>query len=146
MLESETVLKVKYAEIDRMSIAHHSNYPIWFEEGRTDYFKELGVSYSEIENNGILLPLTDLVCKYKNPARYEDIITIKTKIIKITCARVIFSYNMFNTQNSLVLAEGETRHAWTDKDLKPVNIIKRMPELYKLMKEAAACIFLQKSY
>ena len=77
---SETIIKVRYQETDQMGVAHHSVYPVWFEEARTNFIKEIGVSYSEIEKMGIMLPLSKLNCKYIKPALYEDILTIQTKI------------------------------------------------------------------
>ena len=76
----ETEMVVRYAETDQMGIAHHSNYPVWFEIGRTDFFKKIGFPYSQIESMGILLPLTDMKCKFTKPAKYEDTIVIKTQI------------------------------------------------------------------
>jgi len=72
MLTSETRLVVRYAETDQMGIVHHSNYPVWFEAGRTDFIKGIGLPYSKIEEKGILLPLIELKCCYRGAARYED--------------------------------------------------------------------------
>jgi len=74
---SETEIIVRYAETDRMGIVHHSNYPIWFEAARTDFIKNLGMSYSKIEERGFMLPLIELTCRYKGAARYEDRLIVK---------------------------------------------------------------------
>lgn len=124
-----TCFTVRYAETDQMGIVHHSNYPIWFEAGRTDYLKKAGVPNSGIEAKGILLPLTHMECRFVNPARYEDEITVKTSICRMTCVRIDFHYEIIN-QDSKLLAKGTTSHAWTDKQLNPFNIKKRFPELY----------------
>ncbi|HHW31853.1 MAG TPA: acyl-CoA thioesterase [Clostridiaceae bacterium] len=136
MITSDSEIVVRYAETDQMGIVHHSNYPVWFELGRTDFIRKLGYSYSKIEEAGILLPLTDLKCSFKAPARYEDEIIIRTHIEKMTCVRITFGYEIFKKKDMSLIARGETFHAWTDKNLKPVNISKRMPELYGIMEKA----------
>ncbi len=136
MLIPRTKFAVKYAETDQMGIVHHSNYPVWFEAARTDFFKKLGFPYSKIESEGILLPLTDLKCCFKSPARYEDEVEIRVQAIKLTCVRIIFAYKVNNCIDNILIATGETSHAWTDKNLDPVNLQKRLPELYKELKRA----------
>ncbi len=83
---------VRYSETDQMGIVHHSNYAVWFEAGRTEFFTKLGLSIREIEKRGILLPLYEMNCRFKSPARYEDEIIVKTKLDSIAKVRVIFSY------------------------------------------------------
>ncbi len=138
MLISEVKLTVRYAETDQMGIVHHSNYPIWFEAARTDLFAKIGFPYSKIESEGILLPLTDMKFCFKNPARYEDEIKIKVKVIKLTCVRLVFAYEVFREADGSLIAAGETAHAWTDKSFKPLNLEKRLPGLLSALKEAAA--------
>ena len=132
----ETELIARYCETDQMGIIHHSNYPKWFEAGRTDFFKKLGLRYSKIEEEGVLLLLIDLKCSFKSPARYEDEILVRTKPVEMSCVRLSFSYEVFKKDDMSLLASGETSHAWTDKSLKPLNIGKKVPELYVLLKEA----------
>ena len=136
MFISETRLIVRYAETDQMGIVHHSNYPIWFEAGRTDFIKEMGIPYSKIEEKGILLPLIELSCKYKSAAKYEDEIIIKTRIKEATYARIRFYYEVFRSGEPDVLTSGETVHALTDKNLKPLNIKKCCPEIYDIICKA----------
>lgn len=131
-METETHFIVRYAETDQMGIVHHSNYPIWFEAGRTDFLKKAGMPNSEIEIKGILLPLSHMECNFLNPARYEEEVVVKTRIKKMTCVRIDFHYEVFNLEMKL-LASGMTTHAWTDKQLKPINIQKKQPELYTLL-------------
>lgn len=135
MLISKTCFIVRYAETDQMGIVHHSNYPIWFEVGRTEFIKELGMTYSQIENEGLMLPIIEVRCKYKMPAKYEDKITIITKIKEITNVRLTFTYEVLRNDDPVVIAYGETYHAWTDKQLKPVNIKKNAPAIYKFFEK-----------
>jgi acyl-CoA thioester hydrolase len=130
---SETHLVVRYAETDRMGIVHHSNYAIWFEAGRTDFIKKAGISYSKIEERGIMLPLIELKCNFKSPANYEDDIIIKTSIKEMSFTRIKFYYEAVrNIDKPVILSTGETMHVWTDKNLKPVNLKKYSPDLYEL--------------
>ena len=134
-MDTKTFLTARYAETDQMGIIHHSNYPIWFEAGRTDFLKKAGMSNSQIEAAGILLPLTRMECCFKSPARYEDEIIVRTKIKKMSCVRIEFEYEV-NSSDEKLIATGGTSHAWTDRNLKPLNIEKRMSELYKFLIEA----------
>ena len=133
-MESKTYLTVRYAETDQMGIVHHSNYPIWFEVGRTEFLKNLGTSYSGVEDSGVILPLFEISCQFKSPAKYEDDILIITSIKSLSRVRVCFSYEVLNIADNKLLATGETMHAWTDKALKPVNAEKKIPELYSMLK------------
>ncbi len=135
-MHSETKLTVRYAETDQMGIAHHSNYPIWFEAGRTYFLKEMGMSYGDIEKSGILLPLCELHLKFISPAKYEDEIVVRTKVASVSRVRVIFSYQVLHDASGQLLAAGETVHAWTDKGLKPVNAQKAIPSVYSALCKA----------
>ena len=132
-MQAETKIITRYSETDQMGIIHHSNYAVWFEAGRTDFFKKIGFSYKEIEGRGILLPLYEMNCKFKSPARYEDEITIKTSLKEITKVRVIFSYKVINDMDEKLLSLGETMHGWTNRDLKLINAEKTIPEVYHLL-------------
>ncbi len=113
-----------------MGIVHHSNYPIWFEIGRTEYCRAQGFSYREMEEkDDALLVVTELYCRYKAPAFYEDEITIRTKIGEIRSRSVKFIYQIFRESDNTVLAEGETIHVVTDSNQK----VKTLPEIYKKM-------------
>jgi len=137
MFVSETKITVRYAETDQMGIVHHSNYPIWFEAGRTDFIKKLGMSYSDMEKKGIMLPVIELKCIYKGSAEYEDEIIVRTSVKDVTYTRIAFSYEVFKQGRKDSITIGETIHVWTDTNIKPVNIKKRMPEVYELMKKVA---------
>jgi acyl-CoA thioester hydrolase len=125
-----------------MGIAHHSNYPVWFEVGRTDFFKKIGFPYSEVESKGFLLPLTDMKCKFIKPAKYEDSIVIKTQISRIMHVKVCFHYDVYNKEVGTLIAAGETNHGWTDRQLNPLVIEEKFPELYK----ALTCHVIKNSY
>lgn len=137
-MHTRSYLTVRYAETDRMGFVHHSNYPIWYEVGRTDYIKSYGISYSDMEKAGILMPLTNLSCNFLRPANYEDKIVVRTWAIELKAAHIQFTYtvkkiNEDGTQEEL--GYGSTEHGIIDsKTLRPVSLKKRMPELYEKIK------------
>ena len=137
-MHSKSYITVRYAETDRMGIAHHSNYPVWYEVGRTDYIKLYGISVSEMEKAGVMMPLTNLTCHYKNPAFYEDKISIRTWVIGLRAAQMEFTYTVkkINEDGSETeLGYGTTEHGIVDsKTFRPCSLRKRMPELYEKIK------------
>lgn len=136
MFQSETSFVVRYAETDQMGIVHHSNYPVWFEAGRTDFIRKMGMPYSKMEENGILLPLIELRCFYKGAARYEDEIIVRTKVKELTFTRITFYYEVYKKDDPGIITTGETVHVLTTKDLKPVNIKKFAPDIYQMILDA----------
>ncbi|NJD04086.1 MAG: acyl-CoA thioesterase [Ruminiclostridium sp.] len=137
MYVSETKLTARYAETDQMGIIHHSCYPVWFEAGRTDFIKKMGLPYSEIEKSGVLLPLIELRCFYKGFSRYEDEITVKTSVCQHNGIKTTFHYEVFKSGCDESITTGETIHAWVNRDFKPVNIKKYKPEINALIISAA---------
>jgi acyl-CoA thioester hydrolase len=132
-MTSETKLTVRYQETDQMGIVHHSVYPIWFECGRTDLIKHAGLAYSHLENLGIGLPLIGMECKFLYPAHYEDEILVKSGVINLTPVRITFCYEIFKKGYTKAIVSGQTEHVWANDKLKPVNMKKYRPDIYKLM-------------
>lgn len=124
MYISESKLKVRYVETDQMGIVHHSNYYPWFEVGRSDFILETGISYSQMEEEGVLLPLVESYCKYSEGAKYEDDIIIQTFIEELSPVKVIFNYNVIRERDNKLLAKGKTTHAFVNKEFKIVNLKK----------------------
>jgi acyl-CoA thioester hydrolase len=134
MFYVDTPLTVRYAETDRMGIVHHSNYPVWFEVGRTEYIKKCGISYSSIEARGVILPLLELNCKYISSSTYEDKIIVRTSIKSYSKTRLNFHYEVFKEQDMVnPITIGETAHVWTNNNLKPLNLQKHFPEIYHII-------------
>ncbi len=127
-----TEIIARYAETDQMGVVHHSVYPVWYEVARTEFIKEFGYTYSQIEDMGLMLPLRELNCKYLLPAKYEDKIKITVELGKIGGAKMSFIYKLYN-QDGFLLNEGITIHAWTDKNFKPVALKKHAPKLYEAL-------------
>ena len=117
-----TSVRVRYAETDQMGVAYHSNYFIWFEVGRVELMRSLGFSYVALEKGGCGLPVVEAMCRYRGPARYDDLLTIETTVQALRGSIVIFSYVLRRGVD--LLAEAETKHVAVDRDLKP----RRLPE------------------
>lgn len=127
---SETKITVRYAETDKMGIVHHSVYPIWYEAARTEAIKKIGMTYSALEKNGIMIPLVELNCRYILPAEYEDELNITVDIAKLTPARIVFNYEVFKVGQEKPINIGSTIHAFVGKDIKPINLKKQFPEIF----------------
>ncbi len=130
-METQTRLTVRYAETDQMGVVHHAVYAVWFEAARTDFLRQASMSYAVIEKTGFSLPVIELSCRYRYPARYEDEVVVKTRIEKMTGVRVFFAYEAAHAQTGRLLATGCTCHVWTDKTLRPVNLQRKAPELFE---------------
>ncbi len=131
---TRTSFPVRYSEIDRMGIVHHSNYPKWFEIGRGDYMNKAGIPISSVYSQGFYLPLCELDCKFKSPAKYGDEIVVITEITFVSCVKVTFGYKVLHNRTEKLIAVGNTVHAWTDKNIKPLNIEKAAPQIYTSFK------------
>ena len=128
---SETRLTVRYSETDMMGIVHHSRYYPWFEQARTDYIKEAGLTYSGLEKMGFMLPLTETQCKYIYGLTYEDEVLITCRIEKLSVARVEFFYEVFKMPEMKKVSEGRTKHGIVDGNLRPINAKKVFPDVWE---------------
>jgi len=136
-MHCETQITARYAETDQMGIIHHSVYPIWFEAARTEFIKYSGITYTQLEQQGIMLPLAELTCRYLRPVHYEDRVTIITVTQKLSYAKIVFYYQVM--LNGELMAEGTTTHGFVDsKTFRPVNLKKAMPEFYAKLQESVA--------
>lgn len=115
--------RVRYQETDRMGVVYHSNYLVWFEMGRTEFFRKIGISYAALENDGYRLVVTDVSCKYKMPVTYDDEIEVITRLSEFKNTMISFDYEV--KRGSAVIASGWTRHAFTNA----VGKITKMPSI-----------------
>ncbi|MCW5958634.1 MAG: acyl-CoA thioesterase [Pyrinomonadaceae bacterium] len=123
----ETEIRVRYAETDQMGIVHHSNYLIWFEFARSEYCRSKGFSYLDMERDESLLVVAEAYCRFKSPAFYEDLLTLRVKIAKIKSRSIQFIYELYRASDRTMIAHGETLHVVTDANKK----VKILPEHYK---------------
>jgi acyl-CoA thioester hydrolase len=121
MTTTETQLIVRYAETDAQGIVHHSNYLVWFEEGRSDHLRQKGLNYSDFEKSGYFVVVVEATARYKAPAYYEDRLRIRTTLARAQGKILEFSYAVVNQQGTL-LAEGKTLHVVLGRDRRPVAL------------------------
>ena len=113
-MTGETQIRVRYAETDRMGLLHHANYLVYFEQARTDLLRKLGVTYRDMEDQGFFLVVAKAEVKFKSPAHYDDVLTIRTTVARTTPVRLEHKYEVFGPGGKLV-AEGETTLACVDR-------------------------------
>lgn len=131
----ETTLRVRYAETDAMGIVYHANYLVWFEVGRGEYFRQLGVSYEEVEERGCLFPLSEAYARYAAPARYGEMVLIRTRIKETRSRRVTFAYEVMSQATGEALATGWTKHLCVDRQ----GQVQRIPDFLRQAWDAPTC-------
>lgn len=136
MHRSTTYITPRYAETDQMGIIYHANYFIWFEVARTDFFKSIGYSYSRLEDEDIILPVTEVKCEYIRPARYGREVRVETEINVFKGVRFGLKYHIYDNETGELLAHGHTLHGFVNKALKPINIKKKNRTVYDIIVEA----------
>ncbi|GIP27847.1 hypothetical protein J23TS9_29770 [Paenibacillus sp. J23TS9] len=147
-------VRVRYQESDQMGVVYHANYLNWFEIGRTEMIRELGITYRSMEEQGVLLPVTDLDMKFIQPARYDDEITIFTRMTTFSKLRIKYAYeirrlsseereHLHEAQNSacpelpgVLLVSGSTSHVWVNREWQPVRLDKGAPGLYSALEQS----------
>jgi acyl-CoA thioester hydrolase len=119
---SETTTRVRYPETDRMGIAHHTHFFTWFELGRTELMREAGCAYGELEDKErVFFPVIEAGAVFKSPARYDEVISIETRLVRAEGVRVRFEYVLRREDGTLV-ATGFTEHASCGDGGKPIRI------------------------
>ncbi|SRR5690606_43602 len=134
-MESSAIVRVRYKDTDQMGVVYNGNYFTWFEVGRVELLRDIGISYKDLERRGVFTAVAEAYCKYIKPARFDDEIIIKTRIRKLTETRIEFEYSLYRKEDELLLAKGYTLHVFVDKNIKPVNLKKVDEDLWKLLKE-----------
>ncbi len=108
-MNSDTIqFRVRYGETDQMGFVYYGNYAQYFEMGRTEWLRKLGITYKKMEETGIMLPVMNLNISYFKPAKYDDLLTLKTTLIKMPSAKIEFSYEIFNEENELLTKANTT--------------------------------------
>ena len=130
----ETRIRVRYVETDQMGVVYHSNFLIWFEVGRVEAMRELGFDYKDMEReDGCFIAVVDARCRYKSPAYYDDEILVRTRMTNVRGSLIHFHYDIVRAVDGTLLAEGETTHIVTDRNMQK----REMPEKYRDAFEAA---------
>lgn len=102
MKEHQIEVRVRYSETDQMGVVYHGNYAAYFEMGRVEWLRNMGVSYKWMEDNGVMLPVVSLTMNYKKPARYDDLITVRTIFKSQTSVKIEFDYEIYNEKQELL--------------------------------------------
>jgi acyl-CoA thioester hydrolase len=124
---SETRLRVRYAETDKMGVVYHSNYLIWFEVGRVEFLRQLGFAYRDLEREeDCHIAVVDVRCKYKAAARYDDCILVRTRLRNVRDSLLHFEYEILREPEGTLLALGETVHVVVTAQMSK----RRLPEKY----------------
>lgn len=121
MIEHTTTIRVRYAETDAMKYVYYGNYAQYFEVARVELFRYLGISYDEIEKKGILMPVSEHHTRYIRPATYDDILTIQTRISQKPTAKIIFYYQIFNSNQKLITEAHTTLFFLEEKSKKIIR-------------------------
>lgn len=123
----ETIVRVRYAETDQMGVVYHSNFFVWFEVGRVELLRQIGITYKEMEAvDDCHIVVVEARCQYKKPARYDDLLRIRTRIAEVRTRTMRFEYEIVNDADE-VIATGETQHVICDTQGRP----KLLPEKYR---------------
>jgi acyl-CoA thioester hydrolase len=121
-------IRVRYAETDQMGVAYYANYLVWFEVGRSEFCRERGFRYADLEALGFKLVVSDVHCRYRNSARYDETVIVRTGLKGVNKRMVTFGYQILRADREAVIAEGETRHICVDSSGKT----KSLPERFLL--------------
>ena len=123
-------VRVRYAETDQMGVVYYANYFVWFEVGRTDLLRDAGWSYREMELEGIALPVIEAHCEYRQSARYDDELEIRTQGSQLSPVRVAFEYEVVRPRDAATIATGRTIHAALDRDGRPCRLPSRAKGIF----------------
>jgi len=121
MIFDEIPIRVRYGETDQMGVVHHGNYALYLEMGRIEWLRKLGISYKEMEENGIMLPVVSMTLNFKKPAHYDDLINVKTQLKNRPSAKIEFEFEITD-ENGLMITSANVILAFIDmKTKRPVR-------------------------
>lgn len=118
--------RVRFVETDLMGVVHHSNYLRWFEMARVEYLRTANVLLPDLIADGILFPITEVQCKYRQSAYFDEMIRVEATLVDFSRAKLCFSYRVVRETDNVLLAEGTTQNVFTDEK----GRIIRLPQLY----------------
>lgn len=155
-------LRVRYQETDRMAVVYHTNYINWFEWARTELIRACGYPYELVEEQGLLLPVLEVGAQFKQPAGYDELVTVYTRVKAYSNVRLEFAYEVrrgapehketegasgsgkpslqewLAEPQGVLLAAGFSKHMWVNRDWKPVRLERHLPELHDLLQRMFA--------
>jgi acyl-CoA thioester hydrolase len=125
----ETTFPVRYAETDQMQIVHHANYSVWMEEGRSEFMRQSGGDYAEVERGGHLLAVTGVQVRYLAPAHYGERVIVRTWIEELRSRTLKFGYEIINANSGALLVTGQSEHVCMDRQGRVIRIPERISRL-----------------
>jgi acyl-CoA thioester hydrolase len=134
----ETTVRVRYAETDQMGVVYHANYYVWFELGRTEMLRATGINYKEMESrDDCYIVVAESSCRYLRPARYDDVLRIRTRIVEAKPRILRIAYEVVNEAAAELLATGQTVHVICDKEGRTRSLPARYRALFGIPEAAA---------
>lgn len=127
---TQTTLRVRYAETDKMGVVYYANYMVWFEVARTEWLRDQGWTYRKMEADGVMLPVINAQCEYLRSVVYDEAVTLKTSGVLHSPVRVEFTYEVFKEDGTLA-ARGTTMHAAVDATGRPCRLPERVREVFQ---------------
>lgn len=131
-MDFEYKREINYYETDKMGVVHHSNYIRYLEEARCKWMKQLGISMEELERLGFTIPTLEVNCQYKNHVTSGDVILIKPRITEYNGVRMIVLYEVTNEKTNKEVIKAWTKHCFTNRELKPVNMKKSNAKIHEI--------------
>ena len=125
----EIPIRVRYADTDQMGIVYYGNYPAFFEVGRSEYMRQKGYPYRDVEEMGYYFVVVGLEAKYYGNATYDDVIVVKTRVTELKSRGITFHYVV--TREGVLVVEGTTKHICVNSDKKPVTIPQKIIEIFR---------------
>ena len=123
-------VRVRYAETDQMGVVYHSNYLVWFEIGRVELIRSMGLDYKQMEAEGCGIAVVDVHARYRESARYDDELVVRTTLLAARGAVIRFGYKILRAEDSALLCEGETMHVVVGKDMKKRTLPQKYAERF----------------
>ncbi len=130
MKTHEIKTRVRYQETDQMGVVYYANFFVYFEMGRTEFLRHMGMPYSEMEKAQIFFPVTETYCKFRSPALYDDVLIIRTWISELKHATVEFSYKIIREEDQKLVAEGFSKLACLNADRRPTSLPEKLKNLF----------------
>ena len=124
--------KINYYETDKMGVVHHSNYIRFLEEARCHWMEEVNISMEKLEQDGFTIPTLEVDCKYKSHVTSGDVIVIEPIVTEFNGVRMSVEYKVTEEKTGRIVIEAWTKHCFTDRDLRPVNMKKKNEEIYQI--------------
>lgn len=124
--------KINYYETDKMGVVHHSNYIRFLEEARCKMLEDNNIPYSSFEEQGVMIPVLGVNCDFKHHVTFNDTLIIKTFVKYFNGLRLTMGYNVTDKNTEKLVLVGETKHCFTDMNLKPIRLQKKIPEFYNI--------------